>query len=264
MRLSQSVDIQFTNTQGHVLAGVLHRPSSGEPKAYVLYAACFTCSKDIPIAARLARALAQRGYGVLRFDLMGLGESEGDFAVSDFETEIEDILAAARWLREHYSAPALLVGHSLGGAALLEAAAKLPEASSIATIGSPATLEHVRTLIERAVDRHLPDGALVASIGGHRFTFPPRFFEVLERYDPTAAAMRLKKAYLILHAPDDAVVPYEHARALFSASHAPHAFVRLDGADHLLRRQTDVNYCAEVISTWTQSVGHSLIDSRFV
>ncbi|APZ41820.1 alpha/beta hydrolase family protein [Acidihalobacter ferrooxydans] len=241
--------IRFANARGESLAGVLHWPVDA-PRAFVLYAACFTCDKDIPVAVRLAHALAQRGYAVLRFDLTGLGESAGDFGDSDFDSEIDDVLHAADWLREHHSAPRLLIGHSLGGAAMLEAAAQLPEARAVVTIGTPATLDHLTGLLHSAAEHPLPDGRFVATIGGQRFTFNARFLATLARHDPAAAAARLRQAYLVLHAPRDTVVPYAHARALFDAAREPRAFVSLDDADHLLRRQTDVDYCADLIAAW--------------
>lgn len=240
---------RFANAHGQPLAGVLHRPA-GRPRAHVVFAACFTCGKDIPIAVRLARALAGHGFAVLRFDLTGLGESGGSFTESDFESEVDDVLRAAAWLHERFEAPRLLVGHSLGGAAVLEAAARLPDVRAVATIGTPATLDHLADLLHGAAEERLPDGGLRATIGGQRFTFTRRFMDTLARHSPREAAARLARAYLVMHAPDDAVVPYAHARALFDAAAEPRAFVSLDDADHLLRRQTDIDYCAGLIAAW--------------
>ncbi len=241
--------IRFDNARGHALAGVLHLPA-GEARAHVVFTACFTCSKDIPIAVRLARALARHGYAVLRFDLTGLGESGGNFTESDFESEIDDVLRAAAWLREHHEAPRLLIGHSLGGDAVLEAAARLPEVRAVVTIGAPSTLDHLIDLLHGEAEERLPDGGLLATIGGQRFTFAPHFLDTLARYNPTAAVARLQRAYLVMHAPDDTVVPYSQAHALFDAAAEPRAFVSLDDADHLLRRQADVDYCADLIAAW--------------
>ena len=241
--------ISFDNARGQTLSGVLHRPA-GETRAHVVFTACFTCGKDIPVAVRLARALARHGFAVLRFDLTGLGESGGSFTESNFESEIDDVLRAAAWLEEHYEAPRLLIGHSLGGDAVLEAASHLPEVRAVVTIGAPSTLDHLVDLLHGEAEELLPDGGLLATIGGQRYTFAPHFLDTLARHNPTAAAARLQRAYLVMHAPDDTVVPYAQARALFDAAAEPRAFVSLDDADHLLRRQADVDYCADLIAAW--------------
>lgn len=241
--------VRFDNARGQPLAGVLHKPA-GEARAYAVFVACFTCSKDIPVAVRLARALAQHGFGVLRFDLTGLGESGGSFNETNFESEVDDVLRAAAWLDAHAQAPRLLVGHSLGGAAVLEAAARLPEVRAVTTIGTPATLNHITDLLHGETEKRHPDGGLTATIGGQRFTFAPHFLDTLTRYSPTQAAARLNRAYLVMHAPADSIVPYSQAHALFDAAAEPRAFVSLDDTDHLLRRQADVDYCADLISAW--------------
>ncbi|MEJ2478612.1 MAG: alpha/beta fold hydrolase [Acidihalobacter sp.] len=241
--------VRFDNARGQSLAGVLHRPA-GEVRAHVVFVACFTCSKDIPVAVRIARALARHGFAALRFDLTGLGESGGSFTETDFESEVDDVLRAAAWLEANAEAPRLLIGHSLGGAAVLEAAARLPEVRAVTTIGTPATLDHIAELLHGETEERLPDGALVATIGGQRFTFATHFLDTLARHSPTQAAARLGRAYLVMHAPHDSVVPYAQARMLFDAAAEPRAFVSLDDADHLLRRQADVDYCVDLISAW--------------
>lgn len=241
--------IRFDNAHGQPLAGVLHRPA-GKARAHVVFVACFTCSKDIPVAVRLSRALAQHDFAVLRFDLTGLGESSGSFAESDFESEIDDVLRATAWMREHCEAPHLMIGHSLGGAAVLEAASHLPDVRAVATIGTPATLDQLAELLYDNAEEHRPDGGLIVAIGGQRFTFTPRFMNSLRRHSPAEAAANLSCAHLIMHAHEDTVVPYAQGHALFGAAAEPRAFVGLDDADHLLRRQDDVDYCADVIAAW--------------
>lgn len=241
--------IRFPATQGHELAARLELPA-GAPRAYALFAHCFTCSKDSKAAAYISQALAARGIAVLRFDFTGLGMSGGDFAESSFSSNIDDLLAAAAYLRQHHAPPQLLVGHSLGGAAMLAAAAGIPESRAVATIGSPYEAKHVERLLRGGKDEILAAGEAKVDIGGRPFTLRRQFFEDLERHDPAKHVGALGKALLILHSPRDAIVGIDNAARIFMAARHPKSFVSLDDADHLLTRAQDSAYAAEVLAAW--------------
>jgi len=241
--------IRFPTAQGHELAARLELPA-GTPRAYALFAHCFTCSKDSKAAVYIAQALAARGIAVLRFDFTGLGTSGGEFAASNFSSNIGDLLAAAAYLRRHYAAPQLLVGHSLGGSAMLPAARDIPEARAVATIGAPYEARHVEQLIVHGKQEILERGEAQVDIGGRPFTVRRQFLEDLERHDPAKHLGALKRALLILHSPRDAIVGIDNAAKIFTAAKHPKSFVSLDDADHLLTRAEDSAYAAEVLAAW--------------
>jgi putative redox protein len=243
-----STTLRFPATQGHQLVARLEMPAAA-PRAFALFAHCFTCSKDSKGAAFVSQALAARGIAVLRFDLTGLGQSGGDFADSNFSSNVDDIVCAARFLTQEYSAPQLLVGHSLGGAAVLAAAEQLPDARAVATIGSPYDPRHVEHLIQNK-EELLTRGEATVDIGGRPFHVRRQLIEDLERHDPSKTIGALRKALLILHSPQDAIVPIDNAAKVFVAAKHPKSFVSLDRADHLLTRQEDAAYAAEVIAAW--------------
>jgi putative redox protein len=243
-----STTLRFPATQGHELVARLEMPA-GAPRAFALFAHCFTCSKDSKGAAFVSQALAARSIAVLRFDFTGLGQSGGDFADSNFSSNVDDIVCAARFLAQEYSAPQLLVGHSLGGAAVLAAADELPEARAVATIGSPYDPRHVEHLIENK-EELLTRGEATVDIGGRPFHVRRQLIEDLERHDPSKTIGALRKALLILHSPQDTIVPIDNAAKVFVAAKHPKSFVSLDRADHLLTRQQDAAYAAEVIAAW--------------
>jgi putative redox protein len=244
-----SISIRFPAAQGHELAARLERPA-GEPRAYALFAHCFTCSKDSKAAAYISQALAARGIAVLRFDFTGLGMSGGDFADSNFSSNIGDLLAAADYLREHYRAPRLLVGHSLGGTAVLAAAPQIAECRAVATIAAPFEPKHVAGLLTGGKQAILDAGEAQVDIGGRPFTIRRQFLEDLERHDPAKHIGALKKALLILHSPRDNIVGIDNASRIFMAAKHPKSFVSLDDADHLLTRAQDAAYAAEVLAAW--------------
>lgn len=232
--------VRFDNAHGQPLAGVLHQPAA-ETRTYAVFVACLTCSKDVPIAVRMAYALASHGFGVLSFDLTGLGESSGRFSENNFENEVGDLLRAAGWLRQYAEAPRLLIGHSLGGAVVLEAAPQTPESRAVVTIGAPATLDHITERLNGGSEQRLPEGGLVVPIDGQHFTFSRHLFDALARYYPAQAAARSGRAHLVMHAPKDAIVSYCQAHQLFKAAVEPRAFISLDNAEHLLLHQADVD-----------------------
>jgi len=233
-----STTLRFPGTRGHELAGRLELPA-GEPRAYALFAHCFTCSKDSKAAACIGQALAARGIAVLRFD----------FADTVFSSNIEDLVAAADYLRSQRRAPQILIGHSLGGAAVLAAAARMPEARAVATIGSPFEPSHVLHLISDK-DKIQSQGEAEVDIGGRPIRIRREFLDDLERHDPAKSIGALKKALLILHSPRDAFVGIDNAAKIFMAAKHPKSFVSLDGADHLLTRAEDAVYAAEIIAAW--------------
>jgi len=241
--------IEFPGTGGHRLVGRIHRPG-GEPVAWALFAHCFTCSKDIQAAVRIGRALAQRGVAILRFDFTGLGESEGDFADTTFSSNVGDLVAAAGHLRTSFGPPRILLGHSLGGAAVLSAAARIPEAVAVATIGAPHDPAHVKRLLAPARAELEARGEAEVVIAGRPFRVRRELIEDLEAQEARGTIASLGKALLVLHSPQDEVVSVENARRIFEAARHPKSFVSLDGADHLLRRESDAVYVGEIVSAW--------------
>jgi putative redox protein len=248
--------VRFPGVQGQELAGRLEIPSGGT-RAYAIFAHCFTCSKDSRAATYVSRALAARGIAVLRFDFTGLGHSGGDFSESNFSSNIEDIVCAARYLREHHVPPQLLIGHSLGGAAIVAAASSIPEARAVATIGAPFDPRHVEHLLKDR-DELLSKGEATVDIGGRPFHIRRQFLEDLERHDPSQTIAALGKALLILHSPRDTIVPIDNAAKIFMAAKHPKSFVSLDPADHLLASTEDAAYTAEVLAAWSSRY----LDSR--
>ena len=243
--------IEFDGHGGGRLAGLLELPD-GAPRASVLFAHCFTCGKDLASASRVARALVARGFAVLRFDFTGLGGSDGDFANTNFSSNVQDLLAAAAHLAGRDLAPAVLVGHSLGGTAVLAAAHELPGVRAVATIGAPADARHVAAQFGADLARIEADGEAEVSLAGRAFTIRRQFLEDIAR-SSTAALPRLKAALLVLHAPLDETVSIDEASRIFVAAKHPKSFVALDGADHLLTRPGDAAWVAEVIAAWAST-----------
>ena len=240
----------FTNKDGETLAGLLELPEQ-KPQAFALFAHCFTCSKDIAAASRITRGLAAHGIATLRFDFTGLGNSDGDFANTNFSSNLADLIAAARYLEANYSAPQLLIGHSLGGAAVLAAAHAIPSARGVVTIGAPATADHVRHLFADSKDVIESKLEATVDLGGRQFTIKKQFLEDLERYTDDTHIKRLKKALLLFHSPADTTVPVDQAARIYTAAKHPKSFVSLDKADHLLSKREDSQYVADVIASWT-------------
>lgn len=242
--------VTFAGSGGDMLAARLDRPQ-GEPSAYALFAHCFTCSKDIAAASRISRGLVQEGIAVLRFDFTGLGSSGGEFANTTFSSNVEDLVRAADLLRDHYQAPRILVGHSLGGAAVLAAAARIPEARAVATIGAPFDPAHVTRLFDTETLETLGHaGEFAVRIGGRPFRIRRQFLDDVNEQHLSDAIANLRKALLVLHAPRDELVDIDNARRIFEAAKHPKSFVSLDDADHLLTRPADAAYVSVVLSAW--------------
>jgi len=247
----QREKLTFTNAEGVELAGLLERPALPVPtRAWALFAHCFTCGKDIAAASRISRALVARGIAVLRFDFTGLGGSEGEFANANFSSNVDDLLAAAQYLSDNAEAPGLLIGHSLGGAAVLSAAARLPSVRAVATIAAPATAAHVEHLFSAESDAIARAGEAEVCIGGRPFTIKRQLVDDLQNHASAEHIGALRKALLVMHAPLDNIVPVEEASTIFGAAKHPKSFVSLDNADHLLSRAQDAAYAADVIASW--------------
>ena len=239
----------FEGEHGSRLVGKLDLPD-GPPHNYALFAHCFTCTKESLAAVRIGRALAGIGIGVLRFDFTGLGQSGGEFADSTFSGSVQDLLAAARAMRDGGMEPALLIGHSLGGAAVLAAAAELPAVKAVATIGAPFDVVHVKRLFGEDLQTLLKQGEAEVNLGGRPFKMRRSFIDDLGKHDQRQRIGALRQALLVLHAPLDRTVDIDNAAQIFQAARHPKSFVSLDDADHLLTRPADAAYAADVISAW--------------
>jgi putative redox protein len=243
--------LTFTNALGQRLTARLDLPIDGEPLAYALLAHCFTCSKDLKAVKHLATALNRACIAVLRFDFTGLGESQGDFADTSFSSNVEDLLEAASFLEREYRAPQLLVGHSLGGAAVLQAAAQLPSVKAVATIGAPAEPSHVARLLESSRQEIESEGEAKVTIASRNFTIKRQFLDDLDRNRMKNVIAGLKRPLLILHAPLDTTVGVDNAKEIFLAAKHPKSFVSLDGADHLLTDTEDAIFAGDMIASWS-------------
>ena len=246
----RSEKITFEGAQGHDLAGRLDLPD-GTPRAYALFAHCFTCGKDIHSASRIARGLTDHGIAVLRFDFTGLGSSEGEFANTDFSSNIEDLLLAARYLRERDEGPKILIGHSLGGAAMLAVAGEIEEAVAVATIGAPSDPGHVADLFAESRAEIEEKGEAAVAIAGRTFRVRRKFLEDIEAQPQKARIAGLRKALMVFHAPFDQIVGIDNASEIFVAAKHPKSFVSLDKADHLLSDKSDADYVADVLAAWS-------------
>jgi len=252
--------VTFKNEQGLELSAKLELPKSNQAQAYAIFAHCFTCSKNLTAVRNIARSLTNRGFGVLRFDFTGLGDSEGSFAKTNFSTNINDIFAAADFLNSEYSAPKLLIGHSLGGAAVLFAGKEIESVEAIATIGAPFGPGHIKHMFENQIDQIESEGSATVQIGGRPFEVQKQFLEDIEKADTKAVLKELRKAILILHSPQDRIVHVDNASKIYSQAHHPKSFISLDGADHLLTDKNDSSYAGVVIGAWASRYISSLPD----
>jgi putative redox protein len=240
---------QFTGEGGHQLAAALELPD-GEPAAYALFAHCFTCGKDTLAAKRISVALAATGIAVLRFDFTGLGSSEGDFANSTFTSNVADLVRAADHLRQLRTAPTILIGHSLGGAAILAAAGRIPEAKAVVTIAAPSDPAHVTGLFSEQLDSIRAQGEVEVSLAGRPFRIKREFLDDIAEQELMKDITGLHKALLVMQSPVDDTVGIDNATKIFVAARHPKSFVSLDHADHLLTKPADALYAADVIAAW--------------
>ncbi len=244
---STRTKVEFTSNDNK-LAGLLESPEEGAD-TYVLFAHCFTCGKDVVAASRIARELVNLGFAVLRFDFTGLGNSDGDFANANFSSNVDDLVAAADFLRRDFQAPRLLIGHSLGGRAVLSAAHRIMESNGIVTIGAPADAIHVTKQFEQQQDEIIKKGAVEVCLGGRPFTIKRQFLDDLVKENQDVETLR--KPLLVMHSPIDTVVSIEQAEKIYRRAKHPKSFISLDNADHLLTRKHDASYVASVIAAWS-------------
>lgn len=241
--------IQFNNAQGEPLAALFETPNL-PAKAYALFAHCFTCSKDIAAASRISRALAEQGIATLRFDFTGLGNSDGDFSNTNFSSNLQDLHHAAAYMTKLGMAPDILIGHSLGGAAILAASQQITTAKVVVTIAAPATGQHIEHLfVDRKTAIESQTSALV-DLAGRQFKIKKQFLKDIAHYNDTDHIAKLGKALLVFHSPLDNMVSINEASKIYSAAKHPKSFISLDKADHLLSKAKDAEYVATMISTW--------------
>jgi putative redox protein len=248
----KSTRLNIQNSKGFQLQAYLELPANQKPHSYAIFAHCFTCNSTIKPVKNISRALTSHGFGVVRFDFTGLGKSEGEFADSYFSANVEDLLAVSDYMNENYEAPSLLVGHSLGGAAVIVAASKLESVKAIATIGAPATTEHVKKHFSHHVQDIADKGDVEVNIGGRPFKINQEFVDDFDKTNLPEITKNLRKPILIMHAPFDKVVGIDNAHQLYLAAHHPKSFVSLNDADHLLLNSKDSCYVGNMIGAWVQ------------
>ncbi|MGL4724094.1 MAG: bifunctional alpha/beta hydrolase/OsmC family protein [Scandinavium sp.] len=242
--------IEFPNKDGILLSGLLESPA--DPVGYALFAHCFTCGKTLTAATQISHVLVNKGIAVFRFDFIGLGSSEGEFASSNFSSNVEDLLAAADYLSQYHQPPQLLLGHSLGGTAVLAAAARLESVTCVATLGAPADPSHVLKQFKGKLHEIREQGTARVQLAGREFTIRKQFLDDVEAVNISQPLSQLNKALLILHSPRDTTVSLEQAELLYKAARHPKSFISLDTADHLLTNKADARYAASCIAAWAE------------
>ena len=248
----RSQKVSFPNADGEQLAARLEWPVNQHPHSFAIFAHCFTCTKNLSAVRQISMSLNLSGIAVLRFDFTGLGDSEGDFADSNFSSNVEDLVAAARFLETEFQAPKLLVGHSLGGAAVLCAATQLKTVQAVATVGAPFDPAHVQHLLGPAIVAIEEEGVAKVNIGGRPFTVKKQFLEDIQEQNVLDKIKNLNKALLIMHSPQDRTVAIENAARIYHVAMHPKSFVSLDGADHLLSDKKDAAYVGDMIASWAK------------
>jgi putative redox protein len=244
--------LRFENASGDQLAALLDLPVDDEPIAYALFAHCFTCSKDYKGVARVSRALAAEGVAVLRFDFTGLGESEGDFSDTTFSSNVDDLVAAAAFMEREFEGPKILIGHSLGGAAVLHAARRIPSASAVATLAAPSSMDHLAGVIRSSQADIEESGKAVVQIGGRSFRIRREFLDDLSKVNMRDAVSGLGMPLLVCHSPADRTVGIDNATEIFAVAKHPKCFLSLDSADHLCSNPADARYAGSVIASWVR------------
>ncbi len=248
----RSTKLKIENNKGYKLNAFLELPANQKPNYYAIFAHCFTCSSSLGAVKHVSRALTNHGFGVVRFDFTGLGRSEGEFAESHFSANVDDLISVSNYMNANYEEPSLLIGHSLGGAAVIVAASKLDNVEAIATIGAPATVSHVKNLFSHGIDEIDEKGEAEINIGGRPFKINPQFLADFDKTDLPAVVKELRKPLLIMHSPFDKIVSVNNAEKLYHNAHHPKSFITLDDADHLLSNPKDSIYVGNVIGTWVQ------------
>ncbi len=242
--------ISFPNDHGDQLAARLSLPPDGRPVAYALFAHCFTCNRNLNAVRRISQEMSDHGLAVLQFDFTGLGDSEGDFSETSFSSNVDDLVSAASYLETHYEAPQVLIGHSLGGAAVLKAAGSIPSCKAVVTIGAPADPEHVTHLIADARETIERTGQATVSLAGRSFLIKKQFLDDLEETRMEENIRGLRRALLVCHSPIDQTVGIDNAARIFQAALHPKSFLSLDKADHLLSNEADAFYVGRAAAAW--------------
>ena len=246
-----SEKVKFLNESGQSLAARLELPE-GKPLGFALFAHCFTCNKNLTAVRNIGRSLTDSGIAVLRFDFTGLGESEGDFENTNFSSNVEDLISAANFLAENYEAPKILIGHSLGGAAVIFAANKIKSVQAVATIGAPSDPKHVSHLFASGIEEIKEKGEARLSIGGREFNIQKQFLDDINDKNMASTLGKMKKPLLVMHSPQDTTVGIENAANIYRDAWHPKSFITLDGADHLLSQKEDSLYVGRIIATWSE------------
>jgi putative redox protein len=241
--------IVFNGSQGFELAARLDLPA-GKPRGYGLFAHCFSCSKDVLTAVRISKALTEHDMALLRFDFTGLGNSQGDFANTNFSSNLEDLRRAAQYLREHYQAPQLLIGHSLGGAAVLAVAADIPDVRGVATLNAPSDPSHISHFFQDSLNEITAQGEAEVLLTGRKFRIRRQFLQDLAEQRLLDKVAKLRRPLLIMHSPVDSIVNIQHAMHIFNAAKHPKNFLALDDADHMVSRPQDAAFVAAILSAW--------------
>ena len=254
------------NNQGIILQAYLELPANQKPSQFAIFAHCFTCTSNLGAVKNISRALTSHGFGVLRFDFTGLGRSEGEFSDSYFSANVDDLLAVNQYMKTHYKAPTLLVGHSLGGAAVIVAASKLENVKAVATVGAPATVDHVTHLFSHNAEEIKNKGKVEVNIGGRPFKINETFVEDFGKTDLPKITKALRKPILIMHSPLDNIVGIENAQQLYQSAMHPKSFISLDDADHLLSNKADSVYVGDMIGAWVkryfQTGDNQMLDTK--
>jgi putative redox protein len=244
-------NLTFANKGGHRLSARMDWPDDLKPRAYALFAHCFTCTKNIKAIGNISRALNREGVAVMRFDFTGLGESEGEFADTNFTSNVDDLIIAAEFMAENYGAPKILIGHSLGGAAVLQAAAKIPTAAAVITIAAPADPSHVTHALGESKELIERQGEANVRLEGRTFRIKKQFLDDLASVNMQKTIRNLKRPLLVLHSPTDDTVGIDNAAKIFQAARHPKSFISLDQADHLLMNRQDSLYVGNLIAAWS-------------
>lgn len=248
----RSSRLSIINNKGYKLQAHLELPENESPEHYAIFAHCFTCSSTLNAVRNISRALTKYGFGVIRFDFTGLGRSEGNFSESYFSANVDDLVAVNEYITQHYKAPSLLIGHSLGGAAVIVAASKLSNIKAVATIGTPADVSHVKHLFSHGIEEVKQKGEVEINIGGRPFRINNEFVADFDKTDLAEITKKLRKPILIFHSPIDTIVSIQNAQELYINAHHPKSFISLDNADHLLTNPQDSIYTGNIIGTWVQ------------
>lgn len=248
----RSSRLSIINNKGYKLQAHLELPENESPEYYAIFAHCFTCSSTLNAVRNISRALTKYGFGVVRFDFTGLGRSEGNFSESYFSANVDDLVAVNEYITQHYKAPSLLIGHSLGGAAVIVAASKLSNIKAVATVGAPADVSHVKHLFSHGIEEVKQKGEVEINIGGRPFRINNEFVLDFDKTDLAEITKKLRKPILIFHSPIDTIVSINNAQELYINAHHPKSFISLDNADHLLTNPQDSIYTGNIIGTWVQ------------